>query len=146
MKVKVLSHSVVFDSLQPHGRLPTRLLCPWNSPGKNTGGDCHFLLQGIFPTQGSNQSLLCLHWQVDSLPLAPAGKPHVYTYRYMYTRARTSLSPAIRVTCCLITASSSDSKLTTLTHFHHSDIHVCHRMAIPTSLHHFSNLQSNSSR
>ena len=36
---------------------PTRLLCPWDSPGKNTGVGCHFLLQGIFPTQGSNPGL-----------------------------------------------------------------------------------------
>ena len=35
----------------------TRLLCPWDSPGKNTGMGCHFLLQGIFPTQGSNPGL-----------------------------------------------------------------------------------------
>ena len=35
-----------------------RLLCPWNSSGKNTGVGCHFLLQGIFPTQGSNMGLL----------------------------------------------------------------------------------------
>ena len=41
--------------LQPSGLKPTRLLHPWDSPGKNTGVDCHFLLQGIFPTQGSNQ-------------------------------------------------------------------------------------------
>ena len=35
--------------------------------GMNTGGDCHFLLSGIFPTQGSNWYLLCLlHWLVDS--------------------------------------------------------------------------------
>ena len=33
---------------------PARLLCPWDSPGKNTGVGCHFLLQGIFLTQGSN--------------------------------------------------------------------------------------------
>ena len=33
-------------------------LCPWNSPGKNTGVSCHFLLQGIFPTQGLNLHLL----------------------------------------------------------------------------------------
>ena len=46
-----------------------------DSPGKNTGVGCHFLLQGIFLTQGSNQHLLILlHWQVDSLPLAPPGK------------------------------------------------------------------------
>ena len=43
--------SVVSDSLQPRGLQPTRLLCPWNSLGKNIGMDCHFLLQGIFPTQ-----------------------------------------------------------------------------------------------
>ena len=52
------------------GLWPTRLLCPWNFPGKNTGVGCHFLLQGIFPIQGSNPSLLgFLHWQADSLPM-----------------------------------------------------------------------------
>ena len=45
------------DSLRPHALWPTRLLCPWDSPGKNTGVGCHFLLQGIFPTQGSNLGL-----------------------------------------------------------------------------------------
>ena len=35
--------------------------CPWNSLGKNTGVGCHFLFQGIFPTQGSNPGLL--HWR-----------------------------------------------------------------------------------
>ena len=39
---------------------------------ENTGGGCHALLQGLFPTQGSHLSLLCLlHWQAGSLPLAP---------------------------------------------------------------------------
>ena len=38
---------------------PTRLLCPWDSPGKNTGVGCHTLLQGIFPTQGLNSVILC---------------------------------------------------------------------------------------
>ena len=43
---------------------------PRDFPGKNTGVGCHFLLQGIFPTQGSNPSFLCLlHWQAGSLPL-----------------------------------------------------------------------------
>ena len=45
------------DSLQPHGLQSTRFLCPWNSPGKNTGVDCYAVLQGIFPTQGSNPGL-----------------------------------------------------------------------------------------
>ena len=41
-----------------HGLLPARLFCPWDSPGKNTGGGSHFLLLGIFPTQGLNLGLL----------------------------------------------------------------------------------------
>ena len=53
-----------------------RLLCPWDCPGKNTGVGYHFLLQGIFLTQGWNpglQSLLL--WQVDSLPPSCLGSP-----------------------------------------------------------------------
>ena len=47
-----------------------------DSPGENTGVGCHFLLQGIFPAQDSNLSLLrLLLWQVGSLPLVPPGKP-----------------------------------------------------------------------
>ena len=56
---------------------PTRLLCPWDSLGNNTGVGCHFLFQGIFPTQGLNPHHLCfLNWHTGSLPLAPPGKPH----------------------------------------------------------------------
>ena len=43
------------DSLWPHGLY--RLFHPWDFPGKNTGVGCHFLLQGIFPTQGLNPGL-----------------------------------------------------------------------------------------
>ena len=53
----VLSHSVIPYSLRFYGLQPTRLLCPWDSPGKNTGVGCHALLRGIFPTQGSNPGL-----------------------------------------------------------------------------------------
>ena len=56
-----ISHSVMSDSLWPHGLQPAKLLHLWNSPGKNTGVDCHALLQGIFPIQGSN--LLLLHFR-----------------------------------------------------------------------------------
>ena len=48
----------MFNSLQPHGLQPARLLSSWDSPGKNTGAGCHALLQGIFPTQVSNSGLL----------------------------------------------------------------------------------------
>ena len=59
-----------------HGLLLTRLLCPWDFPGKNTSVGCHFLLQGIFLTQGSNLRFLpLLHWQMDSLLLCYLGIP-----------------------------------------------------------------------
>ena len=45
----VFNHSSVFSSLQPHGLEPTRLLCPWDFSGKDTGMGCHFLLQGNLP-------------------------------------------------------------------------------------------------
>ena len=67
------------DSVRRHGLQPTRLPCPWNSPGKNTGVSCHFLLQGIFPTQGLNQSLLSLPALAGGLftrwIIPPPGKP-----------------------------------------------------------------------
>ena len=51
---------------------PAKLLCLWDFSGKNTGVGCHFLIQGIFPTQGWNLHLLrFLHLLVSSLP--PAG-------------------------------------------------------------------------
>ena len=58
VKAKCVSHSVVSDSLWSHGLQPIRLLCSWNSPGKNNGVGCHALLQGIFPTQGWDPGLL----------------------------------------------------------------------------------------
>ena len=51
-------------------------LCPWDSPGENTGVGCHALLQGIFLSQGWKPHLLCLlHWQAGSLSPASPEKP-----------------------------------------------------------------------
>ena len=65
--------------LWPHWLQPVRLLCPWDFPSKSTGVGCHFLLQELFPTQGSNPGLLYCRQapilQVDSLPTEPSGKP-----------------------------------------------------------------------
>ena len=70
---------ILSDSVDPSE--PSRLLCPWTPPGKSTGGGCRSLLQGIFPTQGSNSCLLCLlRWQGNSLPLAPPAKPQYLFY------------------------------------------------------------------
>ena len=51
---------------------PARLLCPWDSRGKNTGVSCYFLFQGLFLTQGLNLRLL--PWQVSSLLAEPPRK------------------------------------------------------------------------
>ena len=53
-----ISRSVVSNSLQPHELYSARLLCSWDSPGKNPGLGSHSLLQGIFLTQGLNPGLL----------------------------------------------------------------------------------------
>ena len=71
----LLHHSVMSDSLPPYGLQPIRLLCPWDSSGKNTGVLPFPPPPGTFLTQRLNLCLLCLlHWQEDSLPLMPPGK------------------------------------------------------------------------
>ena len=71
----VLSHSVISNSLESHGLQPSRLLCPWHSPGKNTGVRCHALLQGIFLTQGSNPGLPHCRWILYQL--SHKGSPRI---------------------------------------------------------------------
>ena len=66
-------HSVMSNFLWLHGLQPARLLCPWASPGKNTGVGCHARLQGIFPTQGLNLHLLHCRWIL--YPLNHLGSP-----------------------------------------------------------------------
>ena len=83
--------SEVSNSVWPHG--PTRLLCPWDSPGKNTGVGCLSLLQGIFLNHGPNACLLhLLHWEVNSLPLAPLGKLTA-TEKFIENKSRSSVHP-----------------------------------------------------
>ena len=63
-------------SWRSDGLWPSRLLCPWDFPGKNTGVGCHFFLQRIFQTQGLNVHLLrLLHWQADFWRLRHLGSP-----------------------------------------------------------------------
>ena len=81
-----------------HGMQPTRLLCPWNSPGKNTGVGFHSLLQGLSTTQGLNPGFL--HFRQIFYCLSHQGSPfymymlqtymcmciiHTYTYTHMHT-------------------------------------------------------------
>ena len=65
--------SVRSNSLQPHGLQPASFLCPCDFPGKKTRAGCHFLLQGMFQTNGSN--LCLLHQQVDYFPPSHLGSP-----------------------------------------------------------------------
>ena len=81
--------------LWPHELPAGRLLCPWDFPAKNTGVGCHFLLQRIFPTKGSNPCLLCLlHWQTGSLPLVPPGKPLLKLLNYIFLCCLVLFSPS----------------------------------------------------
>ena len=84
---KKISESVnrldVSNSLQSHGLQPARLLCPWNSPGKNTGVGCHSLLQGVFSNQGWNPGSPAL-W-ADSLPSVPPWQPYERSMHYILT-------------------------------------------------------------
>ena len=70
----VLSCSVVSDSLWPHGLL----LCSWNFADKNTGAGYHFLLQGIFPIQGSF-ILAIIKWRKDPLEQRKCFCLYLYT-------------------------------------------------------------------
>ena len=78
-EVKSVSHSVLSHSLRLDGLLcpwePSGLLCPWDFPGKTTGVGCHSLLQGIFPTQGSNPGLL--HCRQMLYRLSHQGSPRL---------------------------------------------------------------------
>ena len=70
------SRSVVSDSLRSH-----RLYSPWNAPGQNTGVSSLSLLQGIFPTHGSNLGLL--HCRRILYQLSHKGNPHMYMCVYI---------------------------------------------------------------
>ena len=74
----VLSHVWLFATLCT---VALQILCPWDSPGKNTGVGCQFLLQRIFPTQGLNPGLL--HWQAGSLPLHFLGSPYILNHQLL---------------------------------------------------------------
>ena len=77
------------DSFVTPWTVAHRLLCSWDSPGKNTGVDCHFLLQGIFSTLGLNQHFL--HWQADSLLLSHQESPIIMTPSLLFSKVPPAL-------------------------------------------------------
>ena len=98
MHCAALSRSVMSDSLLSHGLQPTRLLCPWDSPGKNTGVGCHALLQGIFPTQGSNPDFPHCRWILYHL--SHQGSPRILEQlAYPFTRGTSQSCNRTGVSC-----------------------------------------------
>ena len=94
----VLSCSVLSDSLQPHGLLPARLLCPWNSLGKNTAVGCCAFLQETFPNPGIKSSspafrqILCY--------LSHLGSPRILEWvAYPFSRGSSQPRNQTRVSC-----------------------------------------------
>ena len=115
------SHAQLFECpgyMWSHRLQPARLLCPWNSPGNNTGVGCHSLLQGIFLTQGSNLGLLhcrpilyhlshqgspifsegdliCLNWSIVNLQCCVrcwcTAKFYIYIYICVYIYINTHI-------------------------------------------------------
>jgi len=76
---RVPSHFSHVQLFATHGPWPSRFLCPWDFPGKNTGVGWDALLQGVFLTQGLNPHLLCL-LHCGFFTDEPLGKPN-----FMYT-------------------------------------------------------------
>ena len=77
--MKSESCSVLSDSMRPHG-----LCSPWNPSGQNTGVGSLFILQGIFPTQGSNPGIL--HCRQPLHHLSQKGSPYMcHMYIHIYT-------------------------------------------------------------
>ena len=107
---EIESQSVVSDSLRPHG-----LYCPWNSPGQNTRVGSLSLLQGVFPTQGSNPGLP--HCRSILSQLSHKGSPHGLRVKFKFTN-RTPKPPwagPARVSSvfpCLCSPCKSESEVT----------------------------------
>ena len=86
--------------LVTHGLQPSGFLCPWDFPGKNTGVDCHSLLQQIFPIQGLNPRRQ--HWQVGSLTLSHQGSPRKqYLGHSKYYQEQVHTDPKGKQAFCL---------------------------------------------
>ena len=84
------SQSRVLPFVTPR-TVTTRLFCPWDFPGKNTGVGYYFLIQGIFPTQGSNSGLLHCRQILYQLShyarvLCPPLTPRVYSDSFPLSR------------------------------------------------------------
>ena len=101
--VLCLDASVMSNSFRPHGLWPSRLLCPWDSPGKSIGVSCHSLLQGIFPTQGLNPGLV--HCRQILYQLSHQGSPDLTV---LYSIYLVGFSLTCRILCPTLRAPRTD--------------------------------------
>ena len=90
-----VSPLVVSDSLRPSGLWLSRLLCPWDSPGKNTGVGSHPLLQGISPTRESNPGLL--HCRQILYHLSHQGSPCVNYTSNIFLKKEKIITPDLEL-------------------------------------------------
>jgi len=107
-----MSHWCRLVAKWPHGLKTTRLLCPQDFLGKNTGVGCHFLFQGIFLTQRSNLGLLL--WQADSPLLSHLGgyqMSHWYL-KFNAFKIHSLLCPNPSLSCVLCLAALTSSVFT----------------------------------
>ena len=122
----VLSHFSRVLTLSPQMQ-SSRLLCPWGSPGKNTGVDCHTLLQGIFPTQGSNgiSCVSCIgrqvlyHWSHLGSPLL------VFIHCY-FAVVLTTVSVRLKCIYSDVTSNLCTSSMFLLVFLNHFICLLCH--------------------
>ena len=77
----IIFRSVMSDSLQPHELQPTRLLPPWDSPGKSTGVGCHFPSSGDLPDPGIEPRSPA--FQADTLTSEPPGTLSVMSILFL---------------------------------------------------------------
>ena len=99
--------------LWPHGLCPARLLCPRDFSGKNTGVGCHFLLQGIFPTHGSNLHRLCLLRCTQILyPLSHWKSPVTFFIGWGQLLLVTFHLKALIIACCVMVFSQIFCEMT----------------------------------
>ena len=113
-----------------HGLWPARLLCPWKSPGKNTGVGCHFLLRGIFPTKGFNASLLHYRWMLYRLSYYA-----IFQFSLVQSVMSNSATPwtAARQASLSITNSQSLLKLMSIDSVMPSNqLILCHPLLLPS--------------
>ena len=95
-----VSHSVISDSLRSHGLWPTRLLCPWNSPGNSSGVDSHFMPSFCSVTQSCPTLLAPMDCGTPGSPVLHCLLELAQTHVHRVSDAIQTSHPAIPFSSC----------------------------------------------